>query len=60
MQSTPFESLVVPGMEALEGGELAREQRQARLANPEAVTARARSRTEFEHLDPARADAGRA
>jgi YD repeat-containing protein len=54
-QNLPLDSLAMPGVEAIGGGELAREQRRARLLNPEAVAARARSRTEFEHLGVAAA-----
>ena len=43
-------SLVVPGVQILDGGQQMQAQRQAELASPSAVTARQRSRTEFEHL----------
>lgn len=55
VQNLSLDSLVVPAMEGLEDGELGRDQRHARLLNPEAVTGRALSRTEFEHLDTAQA-----
>ena len=47
--------LVVPGVQALDGGQQAQAQRQASLANPEAIAARKLSRTEYAHLDGAQA-----
>jgi hypothetical protein len=51
----PESPLVVPGVQALDGGQQARAQRQANLVNPEAIAARARSRTQYAHLDGAQA-----
>jgi RHS repeat-associated protein len=54
--SSSFASpLVVPGVQALDGGQQALAATEARLSSPEAVFARERSRTAFEHLDSVRA-----
>lgn len=45
--------LIVEGAQELLGGEQARAQRQAELADPHAADERAASRTRFEHLDAA-------
>ncbi len=50
ISTSPLGSLVVPGVDELAGGELARDQHQARLMNPEAVGLREVSRTKFENL----------
>jgi RHS repeat-associated protein len=50
--SPPAESpLVVPGVQALDGGQQVLNQRQARLSSVEAVQAREASQTEYEGLD---------
>jgi RHS repeat-associated protein len=51
--SSVLGSLVVPGVQTLDGGQQMQAARQAELASPSAVTARERSRTEFEHLGAA-------
>jgi tripartite motif-containing protein 71 len=48
-------SLVVPGVQAVDGGQQVADQQQVRHASPEAVFARERSRTKFAHLGTARA-----
>jgi RHS repeat-associated protein len=48
-------ALVVPGMDALSGGQEAQAEALARRDSPEAVFARERSRTEFHGLDSTRA-----
>ncbi len=47
--------LVVPGVQALDGGQQVLDQRQARLSSVEAVQAREASQTEYEGLDAERA-----
>ncbi len=47
--------LVVPGVQALDGGQQVKAQERASFANPDAVAARHLSRTEYAHLDGAQA-----
>jgi RHS repeat-associated protein len=51
----PLGSLVVPGVESLDGQQGLRNAQNARRANPGAVAARAASRSAFRHLDAAQA-----
>jgi RHS repeat-associated protein len=55
--SSSFASpLVVPGVQPLVGGQQAQAAQQAKLANPEAVSAREESRTKFEGLNVKQAE----
>ena len=53
--SSVLGSLVVPGLQALDGGQQAVDAQQARWSSSAAFAARARSRTEFAHLGTMRA-----
>ena len=51
--ASPLTSLVVPGVQSLDGDQQARDARGAFLTSPQAVTAREVSRTAFRHLSAA-------
>ena len=53
--SDSLDSLVVPGVQPLDEGQQATDTERARRANPQAIAARERSRTEFAHLGATRA-----
>ncbi len=54
-EGSPLGSLVVPGVQVLDGSQQLQEQEEARLSNPEAVIAREVSRTAYENLNAAQA-----